>query len=79
MFETYPDPETVMVYGAGRYYFELHLSAHTIKIFSDWFYPKNNGDKPKAEMQNWKSEYFRVRFAIAKKIEAATIYQPQSV
>lgn len=64
MWELSPDRPSVMVYGSGRYYFELHLVAHTTKIYSDWFYPLDS-DTQKDAMKQWKMEYSRARKEIA--------------
>lgn len=53
-----------IVYGTRRYYFALHLAAHTTVVTSDWFRPKL-GESEIEKMKRWQAEYRKVRNRVA--------------
>lgn len=57
-------------FNARRYFFDLHLTAHTTRIQSDWFYISNGGEEVKEQMKSWKSKYFFHREKIASLVGA---------
>lgn len=67
MLQHTADASESMLYASRKYYFDLHLSAHSVRIESDWFQIKDNPDE-KDKMKRWKENYFSVRDHIAKLI-----------
>ena len=64
MVEHHPDPAELNLYGTRRYFFDLHLSAHTTQIKSDWFQPADNKDQQDL-MKQWRLEYQVLRLKVA--------------
>lgn len=58
MIEQDLEPASLALYGRCRYYFELHLTGHTTKIYSDWFNTRTDPTgSVKVAMDYWKAEY----------------------
>lgn len=74
MWEDHPSEMQAVVYATGRYFFELHLVAHTSQIKSEWFYRQghSNTKKSREEMNAWKDEYWRVREILARRMGEST-------
>lgn len=71
MLEFTSNQTEYQLYGKRRYNFDLHLSAHTAKINSDWFLVNDNPDE-KNRMKAWHDKYFSVRERIARLINELT-------
>lgn len=64
MQERHHDKTYAEAYGATRYYFQLHLPAHTTIIQSDWF--EANADSHEKEAAAiWRQQYFDIREKVA--------------
>lgn len=67
MFEQSANQANYILYGSCRYYFMLHLEAHSIQISSDWFSPNTHPEHKELILQ-WRTQYFRHRKEIAQVI-----------
>lgn len=72
MFERTHDQTALMIYKTTRYFFELHLKAHTIVIKSNWAdFAGHDPDKLadyKVNFDKFKLEYIEARKAVAEQI-----------
>ena len=53
-----------VLYGRRRYFFELHLVAHTTMVRSEWFHIKEAKEQQQ-KMKEWREQYFITRQRIA--------------
>jgi hypothetical protein len=67
MHEDSASQQELILYGKCRYYFELHLAAHTTPVKSDWFSPRDNKEEQE-KMKAWKLKYNQLRTGISKMI-----------
>jgi len=64
MVEHSTDFASAQMYGTRRLYFDLHLSAHTTKVHSDWFSVKSDSDDFE-KYKAWREHYYVIRKVIA--------------
>jgi hypothetical protein len=67
MHEDSASQQELILYGKCRYFFDLHLAAHTTPVKSDWFSPRDNKEEQE-KMKQWKLQYNQLRSRISKMI-----------
>lgn len=71
MLEYNPNTTDFQLFGRQRYSFNLHLTAHTTAIKSDWFNINENQEE-KDKMKAWNDRYQSTREQVARMIGETT-------
>jgi hypothetical protein len=71
MLQYTTDPAQEALYASRRYFFDLHLSAHTTRVESDWFRVRESVEEQQ-RMHAWREQYLKARERIAMMIGEPT-------